>query len=126
MDADGFEDLPQSLVDIADVIGMAAALRLVAEFGGTVLYIPQSPKPGSRLVEAIGLKAALDLGNAFERERITVPTCRALRTAEQVRRLSAEGLQNPTIARRLGITDRHVRRLKNDPDEDQRQGWLFD
>src|SRR5579883_2549479 len=49
---------PARLVEIADLIGDAAALRLVAAFGGLRIYIPAQPKPDQALWQAVGESAA--------------------------------------------------------------------
>jgi hypothetical protein len=58
---------------IAMTIGEQAARRLVADFGGTRLYVPLAPRRGHRVAASIGFMAARRLGRIYGGELLDVP-----------------------------------------------------
>ncbi|MBX9752297.1 MAG: hypothetical protein K5Q68_22095 [Roseococcus sp.] len=114
---------PASLVDIAEVIGVAAALRLVDAFGGMTLYVPEKLDPAHRLVQSIGMSAAEALIARYGLEKIEVPTLHMART----RKALIANTTGPThlVARELGVTTRWVRMVRNVPGADPRQMDMF-
>ncbi|WP_431282706.1 hypothetical protein ACQW02_25415 [Humitalea sp. 24SJ18S-53] len=114
---------PASLVEIAEVIGIAASLRLVDAYGGTTLYVPAHAEPTHRLVQSIGREAAALLIERYTREKIEVPTVRMARS----RKVLIAGASGPTheVARTLGVTARWVRMVRNMGRPDPRQIDMF-
>ncbi|MGH8012834.1 MAG: helix-turn-helix domain-containing protein [Candidatus Binataceae bacterium] len=94
------------LRELADLIGEEAALKLVAAFAGTRLYIPHLPQADEVLAQTIGVEAARKLAAAYGGDRVDVPnpTPRRLRIVE----LRSSGLSVDAIARALGCTRRRV------------------
>lgn len=119
------DDLPASLVDIAETLGMRVALNLVQEFGGLEVKFPVRPKPDHRVIAALGAEDGYALCEFLGGMAIYVPRKVQSNIAE-VTRLSAAGFDRATIARMLGLSQRHVRRLINQSDDDADQGDLFD
>jgi DNA-binding NarL/FixJ family response regulator len=94
------------LEELIAVMGIPAAARLVAAFGGTRLYVPQTPGPDDALSAAVGHEAALALAQIYGGDRLEVPnpTPRRVRIAQ----MRADGISVDAIARALGCTRRRV------------------
>lgn len=114
--------LPDSVQQIADVIGEEAAVALVAILprvkrdypsGDAVLYVPKNIGPDHRFVAAIGYVAAMKLSRYFGGDLMFVATCagrrKATRNAEILEALKTAS--PAAVAIRFGITERHVRRI---------------
>jgi hypothetical protein len=112
---------PPSLVRYAELIGDAAALKLVASYGGTRLYVAKSPRENSALARAVGWPAARRLARAYGGDELDVPRAEALRSKKRAI-LAASG-SGREVARAVGTTERHVRRVRNagGRDRDERQ-----
>lgn len=99
------------------IIGRRLAMALMAHMnssGPGYIYVPMQPKPGSVLVQIIGPAAAGKLCEVYGGRTIQVPKCGALRRAkrnQEIRSLAAAGEPQVEIARRFGMTDRHVRNV---------------
>lgn len=116
---------PASLQDIAELIGVAATLRLVDAYGGSVLYVPMTLDPGHRLVQSIGPKAAAELVRVYGAEKVEVPVLRVARSRKALI-AGAEG-KTREVARTIGVTERYVRMVRNDRKRpDDRQSDLLD
>lgn len=119
------DDLPKGIRDIAEVLGLGLTARLVAHFGGVELRIPQKLHPEHKLM-ALGEEDARALCEFCPGDTILVPvSLDRQRLAARVRELEGHGLKRWQIARKLGISQRHVRRLANGSPPDNRQGSLF-
>lgn len=114
---------PASLVEIAEVIGEAAALRLVDAYGGTVCYVPMAIAPEHRLAQAIGPVAAGRLVARYGGEKIEVPVLHVARTRKAMIAQAEGGVAE--VARRLGVTRRWVRAVRNSGRGDPRQIDMF-
>lgn len=86
-------------------IGDAATLALVEARGGTTVSVPETAREGQVLVEIVGLAAAEKLSQHYAREIITIPLAKDWR----IDLYAARGMQNPEIAKKLGMTTRRVR-----------------
>lgn len=91
-----------------DALGTEGAVEFLLAFGGAELYLPQNPRPDSRLVQVMGMEAARALGVMAQRCMVPdrIPTAKPW----IARVLRARGLPNAEIARRLHVTDVTVRR----------------
>ena len=114
---------PASLVDIAEVIGPAAALRLVDAYGGTVCYVPLQLGPAHRLSQSIGVDAAERLAARYGGEKIEVPVLNVARTRKALIARTPGGVSE--VARALGVTRRWVRMVRNTGRADHRQIDMF-
>jgi hypothetical protein len=94
------------LDELTNEIGADAAARLIDIFGGTRLYVPQSPDEDDLLTASLGHEAALKLARVYGGDRIEVPnpTPRRARIIE----LRETGCSVDAIARKLGCTRRRV------------------
>jgi len=104
-------DLPESLTDVADAIGLPATLALVEHAGGVRIYVPERLSDDHRLVEWLGRDAAAMLSDAYAGEELVVPRCaEALRRVRnrQIRRERSEGARPAELALRYRLTERQV------------------
>lgn len=92
---------------LIQILGEADFVRLCQELGGTRVYIPYKCREGSDLVNAIGAEASEKLSRALAPATIRVPLARR----ERALHYRAEGLTNPQVARKLGITETGVDKL---------------
>jgi len=103
-----------SLEDVAVHCGMAVVFGLVEHFGGCRIYVPRVWREGHEL-NVMGEEKARMLMERLGGGEFSIPkhalTARGLQVL--VRRLSFEGFSQRTIARRLGVSMRLVRDLKN-------------
>lgn len=102
---------PASLVEIAEVIGVPAALHLVDAFGGGVCYVPARLDETNRLAQAIGPQAAQLLVARYAGEKLEIARLQVARTRKAVI-AGAEG-SVAEVARTLGVTRRWVRMVRN-------------
>lgn len=122
-----FSQLPLSVRDIAETLGLDVVIKLVDHFGGCELFIPSQLKPDHPLM-ALGEEAAQALVGYCPKDRIDVPKSLNPRpTASTIEVLESRGLTRNQIARELNITQRHVRRVANGKDtSNPDQTNLFD
>ena len=120
------EDLPVSLVDVAETLGLPAAVTLIRHFGGQEVKFPTRPHDDHPIIKALGGEIGYALCKFLGGQMIYVPLARPQRLRAEVLRLQAAGHDRARIARMLGISQRHVRRIANDHHSDPRQPGLFD
>ena len=102
-----------SMVEVADLIGVPAALKLVERRGGTTVYIPKTiSRETQPIVRLIGRQAAEQMAAQFGGMNFSVPTLAAARSSKKELIVRAEGGVYE-IARRFGVTARYVRAVKN-------------
>lgn len=126
-------DLPSSLDDWIDRIGLEPVWRLVQRYGGTPLYIPTPERfdPDHEVAQLIGYEPALELCRLIRHgDYVLVPNCRgALRLAQTRRMLKdLETDSIDTVALRYGVHRRTVFRAMAAANEgaDDGQQELFD
>ena len=107
------DDIPPSLVDVAEIFGMPVALKLMAHFGGQQRRFPKVPKPGHKIIAALGEEQARAFCQFLGSTEIYIPHARGQSVKRQIAELEADGLTRNEIAERLGISGRHVRRVAN-------------
>jgi len=121
------ENLPMSLVDVAETLGMGAAMALMQAFGGQEIKFPKNPGPDHPIIKALGETDGHAVCRFLAGCLIYVPHGRTRRSARQdILALEAKGLGRREIARILGLSQRHVRRAANQPSSDPAQRDLFD
>lgn len=120
-----FDDLPESVQEIADVIGTSAALRLVCQLPSryrshndrsrrVIMYVPKRLRPDHRLVEILGFETARKLVDAFGGEIMYPANCRFVFDRyrdEAIVRMIDEGARVEVVACLFGMTERHVRNI---------------
>lgn len=109
------DDLPESLQEIAEVIGLDQTLVLVRRFGGCRIYIPASVD-GHSLVDVLGKDGAHALASIYGGEHVEIPRAiKAVRDRAIRARFygtdgtDGEGYQDLALAYML--TERQVRRI---------------
>lgn len=122
-----FEDLPDSLVDVAETLGLKVALELMRHFGGLEVKFPVRPKSDHAVIKALGERDGLALCQFLGGQAIYVPRRRSAgAVGADIQRLEKQGLDRGEIAKLLGLSVRHVRRVANRDFKDTRQRDLFD
>lgn len=117
------------LAEVGDACGLAAALRLAADFGGTEIYVPLKMTAGHKLINSLGRDAAETLAGLYGGDTILIPmgpTTTISRVRAAVREHLAAGVKSATqIARAAGCHTRTVFRHKNPGMKDDSQEELF-
>lgn len=120
--------LPRILQDLAEIIGLAATLRLVEAYGGVRLYVPKRFDPDHPIVKLIGHAPAVLLVEAYGGEaHFDIPRAIAATRAVRdngIRRDRDFGASHRELALRNGLTERQIRNILGD-EEDDRQVGLF-
>lgn len=126
--------MPGALGEIAELVGLDAAVKVAEAKGGTRAFIARRPKPGSWLVQAVGQEIADRIAVHFTNGRAGIeiefpvgPAGSYVRQrrarAQRMNALTQEGLSSDRIAREVGITRRNVNRFKAKlRDDDSSQG----
>jgi len=125
------EDLPNSLQDIAELIGLAATVKLVETYGGVRIYVPQTIEPDHALAALLGHDNALRLARAygghehFDLPRATLAVKRARDAALTADYLA--GISYRQLALKYQLTERGVRKIiaRAGITEEDRQAALF-
>ena len=99
------------------VLGAELAVQFLLEFGGAELYLPKTPKGGSRVEQLLGQDRFAALAALHLPRR--VPTAKPW----IARHLKLTGLSDAEIARRLHTTDVTVRKYLADAGP---QKWKYD
>ena len=105
--------------EIADLLGETTAALLVERLGGTPVYVPACPSHGSPLVLALGHAAAARLCDACAGQTMELPSRSAAAARARRRQVVydlARGLSAAEVARRHGLSVRHVRNIRHDQD----------
>jgi len=110
--------LPGSLIEVAETLGLGTALKLMQHYGGQEVNFPLRLKDGHELISLLGEEQANALCHYMSGQQLYVPHGRRSLRRQEVEKLRANGMTRSQIARALGISQRHVRRLANgDPPE---------
>lgn len=113
-------ELPQSVREIAEVIGVETALRLINQLPTRlndprpILYVPKRLKADHRLVEILGWHDANKLVQAFGGEILHPAACREVERRilrEFAKKLLSIGYRVEMVADKLGVTVRTVRNI---------------
>ena len=120
------DDLPASLVDVAETLGLQVALSLIQNFGGLEVKFPTHPRADHPVIKALGEEDGYALCEFLGGQQIYVPHARPARSMlAEVRKLEARGMTRAEIARALRNSQRYVRRLTNQRPDDSQMS-LFD
>lgn len=120
------DDLPMSLVDVAETLGLRVALSLMQNFGGCDLRFPVRPGADHPVIKALGETDGYALCHFLNGQKLYVPHARRPRSIfADVKRMEAQGMDRGAIARALGVSARHVRRMSSRTPDD-RQPDFFD
>ena len=105
--------LPESLIDVAETLGLRVALKLMEAFGGQEVKFPKRPGADHPIVLALGAEDGVAVCSFLSGSAIYVPHAKASALRRKVAVLSDQGKGRAEIARLLGISQRHVRRVAN-------------
>ncbi|SCX30568.1 Mor transcription activator family protein [Agrobacterium sp. DSM 25558] len=109
------KNLPESLQDVADMIGISVALKLVAHFGGTEIKFPKKPADDHPILVALGKEDGKAVCELLAGDFIYIPHGRPRRSVRaDVLELERQGKSRAVIARLLGISQRWVREVANE------------
>jgi len=104
--------LPESVLDLIDIIGPRATDIIVQRRGGTPIKIPVKARPTHWLHDAIGEQALTDLVKIYAGCEIYIPRCHAALKAlrrQQIVDGKAAGISTVDLALMHGMSDRSVR-----------------
>ena len=114
-DAATLDLLPGVLREVAQAAGLAAALQLAGEFGGTEIWVPEKLTPDHRLAVALGTEAAGAVVALYGRGHLLVPLgplADAGRKRREIIAMIEKGRPAAEIARSLHCHVRTVFRVK--------------
>ncbi|MCA1492721.1 helix-turn-helix domain-containing protein [Ensifer sp. NBAIM29] len=112
--------LPVSLQDVAETLGLPIALKVIEHFGGTEIKFPKSPASDHPVLQALGKEDGIALCSFLSGGFIYVPHMRGRKSIRaEVLALQESGKERREIARLLGVSQRHVRRMANKPATNQ-------
>lgn len=100
---------------VVSLLGEALARTLTDRLGGVPIYVPEFPAAGSPLVLALGHGSAALICDRFAGQYIELPSRQALQHRQRREDVVFDlrrGLASSEVARRHGITARHVRRIR--------------
>lgn len=118
---------PAHVAPYVSILGPTGAKEFLLAFGGSEIYLAANPMTRSMVVDMIGSTAARELSEALGAGgKVRVPTAKPWIAAC----MSAEGLKNAEIARRLHMSDTVIRNwlkrsVRGGADLDPRQLRLF-
>lgn len=105
------DDLPDTLAEIADVIGLAKTLDLVSAYGGLTIRLPGRFDPTHPLVGVIGHASTAALCERFAGEIVYIPKLEAAirrrRNTEIVSRYD-NGTPVEILARAYNLSSRQI------------------
>lgn len=109
------DELPDSMQELAEVVGLEATLMLVRHFGGIRVYIPQDAA-GHSLADVLGEDALAALVGVYGGDRIEVPKGAKLIRDAVIRQRhygtdGTDGESAMALARAFFLTERQVRRI---------------
>lgn len=116
--------LPESVQEIAEVIGRDKALYLIGQLPTcgkrswrVVLYVPKRIRADHQLVRLLGWHDAQAMVREFGGMILQPSNCNQVHRQfrnQEVRRLADSGLDNDAIAAAVGVSTRTVRRILRD------------
>lgn len=123
--------LPQSVKDIADLLGLPAALSLVSAYGGVTVKVPvadgRAGKTRNDLVALLGEEKATTFIRHYAGERVVIARCqsvvRDVRDTEIIAKYDS-GISAAKLALEYDMTERNVRNiLKRTPECPESLAW---
>ncbi len=108
--------LTQRTRELIDFTCLESALKLVETYGGTAIWIPKNPKPEHALAQLIGLADFKKLCHFYGDTALEIDRCAAAIRAMRNHKIIEESvnLTDRQIARKYHMTERHIRRIRNE------------
>ncbi|MDB4352274.1 hypothetical protein OAA60_02470 [Porticoccaceae bacterium] len=104
--------LPPLLQELADLIGLPAALKLAGAYPGVPVYIPSKPHQGHHLSTIVGYDNLKRLSEVYGQSHLKMPNMTIRKMKHQiVQDLRAEGKSIREAALATGFTTRRVEQL---------------
>ena len=104
-------DLPESLTDMAETLGLTITMQIVKAHGGTRLFVPKQVHAQHHLANLLGLEQARRFSKHFGGESLTIPrmarAMRNKRNREIVHRYDT-GDSVRVLAHAYNLTDRQI------------------
>lgn len=108
------EEFPETIRNLAEIIGLPATLAIVAVRGGTRIYIPIKSTPDHWLISIVGKDAFAELTKNYQGELIEIPRCahsRKLAIEQEIAEAARAGAGTRELALRFGYTECGIRLL---------------
>ncbi len=105
-------DLPRTLQDLSEVIGLPAVETLVRQWGGRRLWIPCGAKKTHPISQALGMNAAKRLSARYGGDVIDIPKAKSATARDrnqELIRLYSDGVSVDVLAKEFGLTSRWIR-----------------
>lgn len=122
--------LPESVRELAALIGLPATERLVKRYGGIGVRVPKTMRPDHPLAVVVGFEAAATLAAAYGGTVLEVRACHqvtlAIRNAEIRRRHEENGEPTWRLALEYELSQRQIKSIVGQGDVGPgQQGDLF-
>lgn len=104
--------LPKRVAELADVVGLANALKLVELRGGRRIYVPKKAHEKHWLIPHIGMAALEKLAERYASLNIEIDRCQGLKRAIIVAEFE-RGVSTSILAESYGCTERNIRFMAN-------------
>lgn len=104
-------DLPSSMIEIKEVIGLRGAVILLNRCGGTRLFVPRRLRVQHKLVVWLGMEAAQKMCAYFGGETLSiVRASKALKTVRNREIIAryGQGEKASSLALGFGLTERQI------------------
>ena len=112
------DNLPRSVRDLIDLVGVTPALALVRAYSGNVLKVPTGARADgqvrAQLIDIMGAEAADKFIACYGGERLPIARCQVALKDERDRQIIAAydgGQSVPSLARERLLTERQIRTI---------------
>lgn len=113
------EDLPGSVADIAQAIGVPATLKLIERFGGSRVYVPEWERitEDHAIARAIGLAAACAVAKLCAKNRLEMPRAASAfrRARDRAIREDSRSASVSNLAFKYRLSERRVYQIRSLP-----------
>lgn len=113
------EDLPPSLREIAETIGVTAVFSLAREWGGVRVYVPKKISENHKLAQTLGYDSAQKLAEKFGGSAIQISRVVFRRSRNRWIASVKGSMSVAQISKHLNLSEGHVwevlRKTKNSP-----------
>jgi hypothetical protein len=104
-------NIPKSMQDIIDIVGIDCALKIVQHYGGGALYVPKKPETTHQLVEMLGFPIFCKLVSVYNGQFLPIPRChKAILSArnQQILKEFLAGRSQRKLAYKHNLTERTI------------------
>jgi hypothetical protein len=104
-------DLPNSMQELAEKIGLEAVLKLVEVRGGRRVTVPKVASNESWLFRLVGENSCVQLCQIYGGENIEIPICNVAKQRANVAEFIHEGGSTTEAAKTFDMTLRGIRKM---------------